>query len=502
MKMRFNELMRLLSQDFAIEIKAGSDYAKVNDICLLGPSHSHWDKNTLYVSCSHSLPKFSDEPLLLLTSHEVSALPAGSMHALFHSDDLCNLFNRAKELILQDLRLSDKYFELARTSLAGANVSALINEAASIVGNALILVDSADRVLASSTNYEIFDPLWVQNVERGYCSYEFVQKVRTNREMQEWSKLGSETQLITLPGDLQPKLVARVEQEGHVAGALVMVVHHTPIQSIHPRQLPLIGKVLFDAVYRDSANAGAYRSVQSTILYDLLDEQDSTDIYEYISDSKVDFPQVMQAVTARYIHHIDNRYIKRTFALELEKIFPKGHSVQYKSYIGILVPSVSSEQRQALKELAAKEDVSIGISWPFSDLREFRRHFYQAVSSVKQAQQFGDTDRIHDYTRYACYDLYYNYTGKIPLLNYCHPAIFTLENYDKVNHTELCHTLRTYLEMDKNLNATSAALFIHRNTLHYRISRILELTNLDLKDQNVTWSLIDSFRIRAFLSQR
>ncbi len=499
--MRFNELMRLLGEDFAIEVKDGSDYAKVSDICLLGSSHSHWDRNTLYVSCTHSLPKFSDEPLLLLSSHQLSALPAGSMYALFREDDLCNLFNRAKELILQDLRLSDKYFELARTSLAGANVSALINEAAAIVGNALVLVDSADRVLASSTNYEIFDPLWVQNVERGYCSYEFVQKVRANREMKEWSKLGSETQLITLPGDLQPKLVARVEQEGHVAGALVMVVHHTPIQSIHPRQLPLIGKVLFDAVYRDSANAGAFRSVQSTILYDLLDDQDSTQIYEYISAAKVGFPQIMQAVTARYIHHIDNRYIKRTFALELEKIFPKGHSVQYKSYIGILVPCVSSEQRRALRELATKDDVNIGISWPFSDLGEFRRHFYQAVSSVKQAQQFGAPDRIHDYTRYACYDMYYNYTGKIPLRNYCHPALFILQSYDKDNGTELYGTLRNYLELGKNLHGTAAALYIHRNTLHYRIHRIVELTRLDLKDENVTYSLMDSFRILAFLSE-
>ena len=255
--MRFNELMKLLSEDFPIEIKVGSDYAKVNDICLLGSSHSDWRQDTLYVSCSQNLPEFPKGPLLLLSSHEVSGLPGDCAYALFHSDDLCNLFNRAQELILQDLRLSDKYFELARTSLAGANVSALINEAASIVGNALILVDSADRVLAYSTNYEIKDPLWAQNVERGYCSYEFVQKVRANREMQEWSRLGSETQLITLPGDLQPKLFARVVQ-GHVAGALVMVVHHTPIRSIHPTAA-LIGKVL-SIRFTEFRTAGAYRS--------------------------------------------------------------------------------------------------------------------------------------------------------------------------------------------------------------------------------------------------
>jgi purine catabolism regulator len=45
---------------------------------------------------------------------------------------------------------------------------------------------------------------------------------------------------------------------------------------------------------------------------------------------------------------------------------------------------------------------------------------------------------------------------------------------------ELLHTLETYFEHNGNLSQTAEALFIHRNTLIYRMERIAAITNLDL----------------------
>jgi DNA-binding PucR family transcriptional regulator len=109
------------------------------------------------------------------------------------------------------------------------------------------------------------------------------------------------------------------------------------------------------------------------------------------------------------------------------------------------------------------------------------------------------TNQIFDYSDFYYYDLLYNYTGKIPLEHYCHPALYILRQYDKINNTELYVTLNTYLEHKKNLRTTAEALFIHRNTLVYRINRIHQLTELDLGSVNVLYSLMDSFRIETFL---
>lgn len=499
--MRYIELIKILQETYQIKTCMSADSPAIRDIRLLSSGEGHWNENILYVGNLEKSITPPDKPVMLLCVDEPPVLPKESNYALISGEDLYGLFNKAKDLIIKDIQGESIGFQLAHLALKGKSISHVINTAAEFMGNALILVDDRNRVLAYSTVYKIEDPLWAQNVERGYCSYEFVQKVRCSRDMKEWDKHGSEAQVITLAGDKQPKLVARITQGGHIAGALVMVAHHRPIEPAHLQQLPQVGRLLMDVFNRDSVSVGVYGSFYSAILYNLLDEAEILDTLEHITMSKIDFPAEMRIVVARYIHHMDNRYLKHTFSLELERIFPKGHSVYYKSYIGILVPSVSQKQREDLAGLAHKEDVSIGLSWPFTDIMEFKRHFYQAVTSIKLAQRFGQASQVFDYSDYYYYDLLYNYKGKSPLEHYCHPALKTLREYDRASNTDLYNTLRTYLEHGKNLRTTAEALFIHRNTLNYRIQRINQLISLDLNSVNVLHSLMNSFRIEIFLSQ-
>lgn len=500
--MDFRELIALLQENYKLQTVLSGNSSDIIDIRLLDRNEHHWQEKVLYVGSLQQLKIPLDHPIMLISVDEpLFALPEGSNYAFVCHEDLNDVFNRAKDLIFEDLRGDNIFFELAQMALRGKTINSVIDTAAQLFGNALILIDSSQKVLAHSISYDIVDPLWAQNVERGYCSYDFVQKVRSNKQMKEWSKRGNESQLISLPGDLQPKLVTRITQEGHVVGGLVMVEHHTPIGHSHHRLLPLVGRLLFDVFKRDSASEGAYESFYSTILFSLLNEAEITNTLEQITMLKVSFPKDMRVVVARFIRHIENRYLKNTFAMELERIFPKGYPVRYKSYMGILVPSISEGQIKELTNLAQFEEVSIGLSWSFSSITEFKRHFNQAVAAIKQAQRFGLTSQVFDYSDFNHYDMLFNYTGKTPLEYYCHPALKVLREYDKLNNTELYVTLRAFLEHKNSLRATAEALFIHRNTLIYRINRINQITNLDLNNINAVHALIDSFRIEKFLNQ-
>jgi len=55
-----------------------------------------------------------------------------------------------------------------------------------------------------------------------------------------------------------------------------------------------------------------------------------------------------------------------------------------------------------------------------------------------------------------------------------------LDTYDTETNSELLPTLRAYLEADGSPTATAAALFIHRNSLAYRLRRISELLGVAL----------------------
>ncbi|MCT1902734.1 helix-turn-helix domain-containing protein [Oceanobacillus sojae] len=57
-----------------------------------------------------------------------------------------------------------------------------------------------------------------------------------------------------------------------------------------------------------------------------------------------------------------------------------------------------------------------------------------------------------------------------------------LQKYDERQQSNLLYTLEVYLEHDSNVLQTAKALFIHPNTMNYRLKRIHEISKLDLKN--------------------
>ncbi|MGP4106682.1 PucR family transcriptional regulator [Virgibacillus sp. L01] len=69
-------------------------------------------------------------------------------------------------------------------------------------------------------------------------------------------------------------------------------------------------------------------------------------------------------------------------------------------------------------------------------------------------------------------------------INYQNRQIEKLRNYDKKHHTFLVLTLDVYLQCDNNVYQAAKSLFIHPNTMNYRLKRIREVSGIDLKDPN------------------
>lgn len=57
-----------------------------------------------------------------------------------------------------------------------------------------------------------------------------------------------------------------------------------------------------------------------------------------------------------------------------------------------------------------------------------------------------------------------------------------LQEYDEKNQTALLKTLQFFLQTDSNVHQAAKELFIHPNTMHYRLKRIREVSGLDTKD--------------------
>jgi len=107
----------------------------------------------------------------------------------------------------------------------------------------------------------------------------------------------------------------------------------------------------------------------------------------------------------------------------------------------------------------------------------------------------GLDDNMVCYGDVAAYQPYLNFTSVKELEAFCHPAVITLREHDLTHAVQLLPTLSAYLKNDRDALKTAAELYVHRNTLTYRMKRILELCPLDLDDFNVRHRLLESILI-------
>ncbi|MDQ1528118.1 MAG: hypothetical protein QOG18_2731 [Microbacteriaceae bacterium] len=75
-----------------------------------------------------------------------------------------------------------------------------------------------------------------------------------------------------------------------------------------------------------------------------------------------------------------------------------------------------------------------------------------------------------------------------------------LLDYDESKNSELVLTLSHYLECGGNYAESAATLHIHRSTLRYRLSRIREITGVDIRDVDNRFNLHAATRAWRFLN--
>ena len=64
-----------------------------------------------------------------------------------------------------------------------------------------------------------------------------------------------------------------------------------------------------------------------------------------------------------------------------------------------------------------------------------------------------------------------------------------LHKHDRTRRSDLVLTLKTYFAAGGNASEAADRLFLHRNSMLYRLERIQTLTGLDLKDDKVALAL-------------
>ena len=121
----------------------------------------------------------------------------------------------------------------------------------------------------------------------------------------------------------------------------------------------------------------------------------------------------------------------------------------------------------------------IGIGTPARHLRELAARFKEAVVSIEVGKVFDPEKTIISYESLGIGRLIY----KLPM-TLCEiflSEVFKRNPIEALDH-ETLFTIDKFFENSLNVSETSRKLFVHRNTLVYRLEKIKKITGLDLRE--------------------
>jgi len=165
---------------------------------------------------------------------------------------------------------------------------------------------------------------------------------------------------------------------------------------------------------------------------------------------------------------------------ELKNQLMRGHCFIWKEHpIMIMRDADFIESKNEIEQVARELAFICGVSIPFPDLKHLPAYFKQAQAAIRFCTQ---ADRISLCINHVWKYIFEQMDEITKMEQLHHPAVIELSNYDKRKNSQLLLTLYVYLESERSLTVTANNLFIHRNTLLHRLSRIHDVVQINLDD--------------------
>ena len=136
----------------------------------------------------------------------------------------------------------------------------------------------------------------------------------------------------------------------------------------------------------------------------------------------------------------------------------------------------------------------------YSDYQKIGKAYKETLTVLSIKEKFpSETASIHSYQNMGIYQLIDLLLEKRKHEEYENQTLQKLHEYDRKYNCNLVETLEVFLNKDSNVSAVAKALNIHANTLSYRLKRICEISEINLKDPNQKMMLYLDLKLQKFM---
>lgn len=140
--------------------------------------------------------------------------------------------------------------------------------------------------------------------------------------------------------------------------------------------------------------------------------------------------------------------------------------------------------------------VRLAVSAPCATPKDLAARYEESHSLLDLAERLGATEDVLCHDDWKIYGLLLRSASREDLLDLAHRVLDPLLAHERGGRGDLLATLRAYLDNDLSPARTAAALYVHHNTVKYRLNKLSDLLDLDAHDLDSALTLKVALMVR------
>lgn len=166
------------------------------------------------------------------------------------------------------------------------------------------------------------------------------------------------------------------------------------------------------------------------------------------------------------------------------------------------IPFSKTVEKIYEKALQVNEDLQliIGMGDFYTNLKDVSRSYNESLTVIQLVKHHKNSF-IHKYKEIGAYQIIMSVPDQAIIKKFHQDMLGPLYFYDQLHNTNFVQFLRTFLEENGSANKISNRLFIHRNTVTYKINKIESILDIDLNNTFARTNLSVAFMIEDILNK-
>lgn len=406
------------------------------------------------------------------------------------NDLMIPVFNRIQDMLAKENEVSS----LARYALTNnASLQEIVNRITAILGNPVVVADAGHKILAMS-DIELDDSAWNRFRSMGFLPYNHETIDQFNYF---FDSIKRGRRVIMEDGRHKKNFVLRAAL---MSGKTVIgqIIVHSYFREFIKADIDTMetvsGLVSMVMVRRSFVRPDMY-TVSDYMISELVRGTlaNEEDIYNWLKFMDWKLKKYLYLIIVRWDSSVDNIDDLDARAAAIREILPQGLGTIVDGDLVVLfsLESEADEKRGLLDLLEGKliEKEAYAILSPgFFSLSQVNDQYTKAKAILDIELLTGDRKRLYR-AEDGMLELMFHITGKEhDLMDFCHPLIRKLQDYDSQNNTDFIKYLKAYIGSGRSFIRAAERLYTHRNTVRYRIGRIGEILNADLQEEKILFN--------------